>query len=64
MSKCQANMKERIFVGPHITHLFEEQNFSSKLNSTQRIAWEAFENICRNFLGNEKRKVTVKLCRS
>jgi len=30
----ETNMKEGIFVGPHITHRFEEQDFSIKLDST------------------------------
>jgi hypothetical protein len=36
-----------------ITQLFEEQDISTKLNSTKRRDWEAFENVCRNFLCNE-----------
>jgi hypothetical protein len=46
-------MKQRIFVGPKITKLFEDQNFSIKLNSTERRAWKAFENVCRNFRGKK-----------
>jgi hypothetical protein len=57
-------MKERTFVGPKITQLFEDQNFRTKLNATERRAWKAFENVCRKFRGNEKRKIAVKLCRS
>jgi hypothetical protein len=30
-------MKESIFVGPKITQLFEDQNFSIKLNATEKI---------------------------
>jgi len=30
----ETNKKERIFVGPQITHLFEEQGFSTKFDST------------------------------
>jgi hypothetical protein len=45
-------MKERIFVGPQIP--FEDHDFNTKLNATERRTLEAFENICRNFLGNEK----------
>jgi hypothetical protein len=29
-------------------------DFSKKLNSTERRAWKASENACRNFLGKEK----------
>jgi hypothetical protein len=47
-------MKEGIFVGPQIKQLFEDHDFNIKLNATERRAWEAFENVCRNVLGNEK----------
>jgi hypothetical protein len=32
----EAKMNEGIFVGPQIKQLFEEQDFSTKLNSTER----------------------------
>jgi hypothetical protein len=48
----EANKKEGIFVGSQIT-LFEDQHFSTKLNSTERRAWKAFENVCGNVPGNE-----------
>jgi hypothetical protein len=47
-------MKEEIFVGPQITQLFEDQDFSTKLNYTGKRGWMAFENVSRNFLGKEK----------
>ena len=50
----EAKKKEGIFVGAQIAQLFEGHDFSTKLNSTKRRAWKTFENICRNFLGNEK----------
>jgi hypothetical protein len=34
--------------------LFQDQDFSKKLNSTERRAWKASENACRNFVGKEK----------
>jgi hypothetical protein len=46
-------MKEGIFVGPQIKQLLEDQDFCIKLNAVERRAWKAFENICRNFQGNE-----------
>ena len=46
-------MKEGIFICPQITQIFEDQDFSTKLYCTERRAWKAFENVCRNFLGNE-----------
>jgi len=50
----EAKNKEGIFVGPQTVQVLEDQNFSIKLDSTERRAWKAFGNICRNFLGNEK----------
>jgi hypothetical protein len=50
----EAKKKEGIFVGPQIAQLSEDQDFCTILNSTERRAWKTFENICRNFLGNEK----------
>ena len=50
----EAKMKEGIFIGPQITQLFEDQDFTTKLYATERRAWKALENVCRNFLGNEK----------
>ena len=47
-------MKEGIFIGSQTKQLFENQDFSTKLNSTERRASKAFENICRNCLGNKK----------
>jgi tRNA G10 N-methylase Trm11 len=47
-------MKERIFVGPNITQLLEDQNFRTKLNATEKKAWKEFENVCRKFRGNDK----------
>jgi len=52
ISKTQ--MKVGIFLSPHIKQLLEDHEISAKLNGTERIAWKAFENACRNFLGNEK----------
>jgi hypothetical protein len=46
-------MKERILVGPQIKQLFEVNDCSTNLNATERRAWEAFGNVCRNFLCNE-----------
>jgi CRISPR/Cas system-associated protein Csx1 len=46
--------KEVIIVVPQITQQFADHDFSTKLNSTERRAWKASENICRNFLRNEK----------
>jgi len=44
----------RKVVGWQIKQLFEDQNPSIKLNAIERRAWEAFENVCKHFLGNKK----------
>jgi hypothetical protein len=41
-----------ILIGPQMTQRIET-DFSTKLNSIERRAWKAFENVCRNFLDNE-----------
>ena len=35
----EATKKEGILIGPHIKQLFKDQDFSIKLNSTERKAW-------------------------
>jgi hypothetical protein len=43
-------IKEGIFAGPQFKQLFEDQDLSVNLNSTDRRAWKAFENVFRNSL--------------
>jgi hypothetical protein len=50
----EAKMIEGIFIGPQNKQLFENHDLNTKLNATERRAWEAFEKFCRNFLCNEK----------
>jgi hypothetical protein len=50
----EAKMKEWIFIGPHVKQLYKFRDLSTKLNATLRKAWEAFENVWRNFPGNKK----------
>jgi hypothetical protein len=47
-------MKEGTVTGLQITQLTKDQDLNTKLNSTERRAWKALENVYRNFLGNEK----------
>ena len=47
-------MKEGIFIGSQIKQLFKDQEFSTKLNSTELKAWQAHENVSGNFLDNGK----------
>jgi len=41
-------------LAPQFKQLFEDQNLSTKLNATERRAWELFEKVCGNFLRKEK----------
>jgi len=34
--------------------LLKEHDFSIKLNATERIVWEALEDVCGNFLGDRE----------
>ena len=51
-----AKTKEVIFFGSQITQILEDQDFSTKLNSTEIRAWKAYANVCRNFVSNEHAK--------
>jgi hypothetical protein len=44
--KSESKMKEGVFVGAQIKHLFADHDFSRELNATETRAWKAFENIC------------------
>jgi hypothetical protein len=55
-------MKEGIFIGPWIKQLLEDYNFSTKLNATERRAWNALENVWRTFLGSEKSRKLQQHC--
>jgi hypothetical protein len=57
-------MTERIYVGPKIIQLFEDQNFSTKLNSRERRAWKLLKMSAKGLEAMKKRKISVKLCRS
>jgi hypothetical protein len=48
----EAKIKEGIFIGLQVQQLFQEPNFKNKLNTAKRRAWDAFENVCSNYLGN------------
>jgi hypothetical protein len=47
-------MEEGIFVVPQMKQVLKEQYLSTKLNFTKGCVWKACENVCINFLGNEK----------
>jgi hypothetical protein len=60
----EAKNKNGIFVGPQIQQLLKDHDIGTDLNTTERRALETSENVCSNFLGNEKAQITVKMCRS
>jgi hypothetical protein len=49
-----AKKKEWIFISHKWNNYLEDQDFSTKSNSTERRVQKATENACRNFLGNKK----------
>lgn len=50
----EGKIKEGVFVGPQIRQLFQDSTFFEYLNSKEKRAWQAFQNVCENFLGNKK----------
>ncbi|GFT14227.1 uncharacterized protein TNCV_4591041 [Trichonephila clavipes] len=50
----EANIKERIFVGPQIPSLMHDEKFEELLNPLEKEAWQAFKNVTHSFLGNLK----------
>jgi hypothetical protein len=54
----EAKIKEDIFVGPQVKQLFQDPHFKNKLNTVDRRAWDVFENVWSNFLGNKNQKGT------
>ena len=49
-----AKIKQGIFVGHQIRALFGDSIFTEKLNKFETRARRAFENVCKNFLGNTR----------
>ena len=49
-----AKIKEGIFVGPQIRELFNDEQFEENLNLVELRAWDAFKDVTKHFLGNEK----------
>jgi hypothetical protein len=45
----KAKMKEGSFVGSQIIHLFEDHDFSTKLNATERRAWRHLKTSAPSF---------------
>ena len=56
-------MTEGILVSVTLKQLFEDNDYSTKLNATERRAWEAIEKVCRSILKTKTPKITEKMCR-
>ena len=41
--------------------LFQDPDFRNQLNFAEKRAWEAFENVCSNFLGNTKSEAYIEI---
>ena len=50
----EAKVKEGVFTGPQIRDVLKDSTFPSRLSEVEREAWEAFQDVCSNFLGNHK----------
>ena len=57
----QANLKEGIFVGPQINKLLKDKGFDHNLSGIEKVAWNAFQDVAHNFLGNTKAPNYVEL---
>jgi len=58
---CEVKIKESIFIGPQVKRLFQDHDFKNKLNVAERRAWDMFQNMCSNFLGNKKSENYVEI---
>ena len=60
-TKTVAKIKAGVFVGPEIRELMRDDMFKTKLSVPELAAWEAFESVVQNFLGNHKSDQYVQL---
>jgi phosphoenolpyruvate synthase/pyruvate phosphate dikinase len=49
-----AKIKEGTFVGHQIRELIKDEQFEEQLNEMVKSAWQAFKNVMKSFLGNNK----------
>ena len=49
-----AKIKEGVFVGPQIRTLIKDVKFDGLLSKKEKIAWNAFKDVVKNFLGSHK----------
>ena len=53
-SISDANLKARIFEGPQICKLLNDDKFTDSMNNREKAAWIGFKEVVKNFLGNFK----------
>ena len=54
-------VKEDVFIGPQIRMLINDELFITKMNDTEKNAWQSFKDVVSNFLGNKKSPITKRL---
>ena len=47
-------LKAGIFDGPQVRQLLKDSNLQKHMDRKQKAAWNAFDEVVKNFLGNEK----------
>ena len=57
----QPKLKEGDFVGPQISKLLKDEDFDHTLSETENVAWNAFQDVVHNFLGNTKAPNYIEL---
>lgn len=50
----EAKIKEGVFVGPQIRKLFKDEHFNNILKGDEKLAWDSFVQVSKNFLGEHK----------
>ena len=49
-----AKIKKGGFVVPQIAKLFKDQHFNNIFEGNEKLDWDSFLQLCKNFLGNNK----------
>ena len=47
-------LKAGIFDGPQVRQLLKDSDLQKHMNIKEKAAWNAFDEVVKNFLGNEK----------
>ncbi|GBM32553.1 hypothetical protein AVEN_187143-1 [Araneus ventricosus] len=50
----EAKLKEGVFVGSDIRKMMKDENFDTKMETTERKTWESVKLVIISFLGNKK----------